>query len=106
MLIGCEPTIETIRPFTPTDTVGWIMKVPDVWRARYIINQIAAWEKAGKMPQLILICLPNDHTSGTRLGSPTLSACVADNDLAFGRIVEAFSHSRFWKRNGHLRNRG
>ena len=30
-------------------------------------------------------------------GSPTPEACVADNDLAFGRIVEAFSHSSFWK---------
>jgi YVTN family beta-propeller protein len=97
VIISCEPTIETIRPFTPTDTVGWIMEVPDVWRARYIIDQIAAWETDGIMPHLILICLPNDHTSGTRFGSPTPSACVADNDLAFGRIVEAFSHSRFWK---------
>jgi YVTN family beta-propeller protein len=97
VVIGSEPTIETIRPFTPTDTVGWIMEVPDVWRARYITEQIAAWEREGRMPQLILICLPNDHTSGTRAGSPTPSACVADNDLAFGRIVEAFSHSPFWK---------
>jgi YVTN family beta-propeller protein len=97
VVIGSEPTIETIRPFTPTDTVGWIMEVPDVWRARYIVEQIDEWEREGKMPQLILICLPNDHTSGTRAGSPTPSALVADNDLAFGRIVEAFSHSRFWK---------
>jgi len=97
VVIGSEPTIETIRPFTPTDTVGWIMEVPDVWRARYITEQIAAWEQEERMPQLILICLPNDHTSGTRAGSPTPAACVADNDLAFGRIVEAFSHSRFWK---------
>ena len=97
VVIGCEPTIETIRPFTPTDTVGWIMEVPDVWRARYILEQIAVWEQEERMPQLILICLPNDHTSGTRAGSPTPSALVADNDLAFGRIVEAFSHSRFWK---------
>jgi YVTN family beta-propeller protein len=97
VIIESEPTIETIRPFTATDTVGWIMEVPDVWRARYITNQIAAWEQEGEMPQLILICLPDDHTSGTRPGSPTPSACVADNDLAFGRIVEAFSHSRFWK---------
>ena len=28
---------------------------------------------------------------------PTPEACVADNDLAFGRIVEALSHSPFWK---------
>ncbi len=97
VIIASEPTIETIRPFTATDTVGWIMEVPDVWRARYIANQIATWEREGQMPQLILICLPIDHTSGTRPGSPTPSACVADNDLAFGRIVEAFSHSRFWK---------
>ncbi len=97
VVIASEPTIETIRPFTPTDTVGWIMEVPDVWRARYITEQIAAWEQEGEMPQLILICLPDDHTSGTRAGSPTPMACVADNDLAFGRIVEAFSRSRFWK---------
>jgi hypothetical protein len=97
VVIGSEPTIETIRPFTATDTVGWIMEVPDVWRARYITEQIAAWDREGRMPQLILICLPNDHTSGTRAGSPTPSALVADNDLAFGRIVEAFSHSQFWK---------
>ena len=97
VIIASQPTIPTIRPFTAKDTVGWIMEVPDVWRARHISEQIAAWEKQGTMPQLILICLPVDHTSGTRAGSPTPSACVADNDLAFGRIVEAFSHSRFWK---------
>ena len=49
------------------------------------------------MPQLTLICLPNDHTSGTKAGSPTPGATVADNDLAFGQIVEALSHSKFWK---------
>jgi YVTN family beta-propeller protein len=96
--IGCRPGIESIRPFSPTDTVGWIMAVPDVWRARYVVEQIAAWEREGDFPDLVLICLPNDHTSGTSAGSPTPAACVADNDLAFGRIVEALSHSRFWPR--------
>ncbi len=95
--IASEPSIETIRPFSSSGTVGWIMEVPDVWRARYIADQIASWETEGEMPQLVLICLPIDHTSGTREGSPTPAACVADNDLAFGKIVEAFSHSRFWR---------
>jgi YVTN family beta-propeller protein len=95
--IGSVPAIETVRPFSPTDTLGWNMAVPDVWRARYIANQVAAWENEGRMPQLIFICLPDDHTSGTSEGSPTPEACVADNDLAFGRIVEAISHSSFWK---------
>ncbi len=95
--IASQPSIESIRPFTPTNYVGWIMEVPDVWRARYITNQIAAWEREGRMPQLVLICLPNDHTSGTSRGAPTPAACVADNDLAFGQIVQALSHSRFWR---------
>jgi len=95
--IGSQPSIPTVAPFSPTDTLGWNMDVPDQWRARYIVDQIAAWEKDGRMPQLILVCLPNDHTSGTAEGSPTPEACVADNDLAFGRIVEAFSRSAFWK---------
>ena len=54
------------------------------------------FERAGEFPQLVIICLPNDHTSGTKEGCPTPAACVADGDLAFGRIVEALSHSRFW----------
>ena len=41
--------------------------------------------------------LPNDHTSGTKIGKPTPTAYVADNDLALGRIVEAVSKSKFWK---------
>lgn len=95
--IGSVPAVPTVGPFSPTDTLGWNMAVPDVWRARYIAGQVAAWEKEGRMPQLILVCLPDDHTSGTSEGSPTPEACVADNDLAFGRIVEAFSRSSFWK---------
>jgi YVTN family beta-propeller protein len=97
VLISSRPSVASMKSFTPTNTVGWEMAVPDVWRARYITNQIAQWDREGKMPQLILICLPDDHTSGTSKGSPTPSACVADNDLAFGQIVQALSHSRFWK---------
>jgi YVTN family beta-propeller protein len=96
VVIASEPSIESIRRYTPTNTVGWIMEVPDVWRARYITNQIAEWERKGEFPNLVIICLPNDHTSGTRSGSPTPAACVADNDLALGQIVEAISKSRFW----------
>ena len=95
--IASQPSVESIRPFTPTNYVGWEMTVPDVWRARYITNELQRCEARGELPQLIVICLPDDHTSGTSKGSPTPAACVADNDLAFGQIVQAFSHSRFWK---------
>jgi DNA-binding beta-propeller fold protein YncE len=93
-----EPSVESIRPYSPTAYVGWEMTVPDQYRADFIIRELKEFEKKGTYPNLVIICLPNDHTSGTRAGSPTPAACVADNDLAFGRIVEALSHSRFWNK--------
>ncbi len=95
--IGSRPAIESLRPYIKTDTVGWNMSVPDVLRAARFIEELKKYEETGNFPNFIIICLPNDHTSGTSLGSPTPAAQVADNDLAFGRIVEAISHSKFWK---------
>jgi len=54
-------------------------------------------ESAGSMPDLTTIYLPQDHTSGDAPGAATPKAHVADNDLAVGRIVDALSHSKFWK---------
>ena len=54
------------------------------------------FEQNGGFPNLSIICLPNNHGSGTKPGMPTPGAHVADNDLAFGQIVEAISKSRFW----------
>lgn len=97
IIFESEPAVESLRPHLAKDTVGWIMEVPDQFRASYFLKELAEFERKGRMPELILICLPNDHTSGTSEGSPTPAACVADNDLAFGRIVEGISKSRFWK---------
>ncbi len=91
-----EPAIATIRPFSPREYVGWEMSVPDQARADFILKQLKEFEAKGEFPQLVIICLPNDHTSGTNPDCPTPAACIADNDLAFGRIVEGLSHSKFW----------
>ena len=96
VIFECEPAIESLRPFSPRETVGWEMNVPDQFRADVVIRELAECERRGEYPRLTIICLPNDHTSGTKPGCPTPAACMADNDLAFGRIVDALSHSRFW----------
>ena len=49
-----------------------------------------------KMPQFILLRLPNDHTAGLSKNKPRPAASVADNDLAIGRVVDAVSHSHYW----------
>jgi YVTN family beta-propeller protein len=73
------------------------LHAPDVYRADLFIEDLKGFEKAGSMPNLIIMSLPCDHGEGTRPDFPTPRAMVADNDLALGRIVEAISKSPFWK---------
>jgi len=94
--IYSRPAIESLRPYLATNTVGWEMSIPDVFRAAQFIGELKQFEERGGFPNLSIICLPNDHTSGTKEHSPTPAAQVADNDLALGQIVEAISRSRFW----------
>jgi DNA-binding beta-propeller fold protein YncE len=74
------------------------MDYSDLKRAERFISELHRFEQAGDMPRLQIIRLPNDHTAGTVTNKPTPTAYVAENDLAFGQIVEALSHSRFWPR--------
>lgn len=76
---------------------GWTQETPDVVKADVILEHLKEWEKAGSMPNLVMIILPSDHTVGTSAGWTTPKANVADNDLALGQIVEGLSHSTFWK---------
>ena len=94
---GCDPDIEAMRPFVVTNFIGWDLDVPDVWRAAFFSRKLQEFESNGELPNLILLYLPNDHTSGTATGRPTPAAQVADNDLAVGRVVEAVSRSKFWR---------
>jgi DNA-binding beta-propeller fold protein YncE len=75
--------------------------VPDQIRVEIFLRHLKGWiadKQQGRdtMPDFVLMRLGNDHTAGTRPGSPTPKASVADNDLAVGRAVEAISHSPFW----------
>ena len=54
------------------------------------------WEKADKMPDLVMVQLPSDHTAGMSPGFSTPRACMADNDYAVGMLVDSISHSKFW----------
>jgi len=49
-----------------------------------------------RLPNFIMLQLPNDHTYGGSPGRPTPEASVAANDLALGMIVERVTQSRYW----------
>ncbi len=76
---------------------GWTQEAPDVVKADVFLEHLREWQAAGRMPELVMVILPNDHTQGTAPGWCTPKACVADNDLALGRIVEGLTHSPFWR---------
>jgi YVTN family beta-propeller protein len=95
--IHAKANLEQLKPYLCPTFVGFPNTVPDVYRAAEFIKELKAFEKNDNFPNFIIMLLPNDHTSGTRPGMPTPRAAVADNDLALGQIVEAISHSKFWK---------
>jgi DNA-binding beta-propeller fold protein YncE len=87
---GLAPDISPTYP--PFD-----MSIPDQRRADAWIAELREFTRRGEMPRLEIMHLPGDHTAGARPGMRTPRACMADNDLALGRIVEALSHSPFWR---------
>jgi YVTN family beta-propeller protein len=95
--ITAKANLEQLAPYICPNYVGFPNSVPDVYRAAEFIEELRNFEKIDNFPNFIILLLPNDHTSGTRPGRPTPRAAVADNDLALGQIVEAISHSKFWK---------
>jgi YVTN family beta-propeller protein len=93
-------TIGPVRPLLAPDYPGFdSQEINDQLRATAFLKEFKQFEDqpGDKLPQLMIIALPADHTGGTRPTVPTPRAMVADNDLALGRIVEAVSKSRFWK---------
>jgi YVTN family beta-propeller protein len=63
----------------------------DIMLAEY--KEFAA---TGTMPQFIIMSLGEDHTDGTTPGAYTPQACVASNDLAVGKLIDAVSHGPLW----------
>ena len=88
--------IEGLRRYSAPRYPGWEMRIPDQVRVDRFLEEFRAAEASGEWPSLVLVYLPQDHTSGTSESAPTPRAHVADNDLALGRLVEAISKSRFW----------
>ncbi len=89
--------LASMKDWVSPEFPAWEQTISDQQRAAVFVKELKQWEATGKMPALMVMSLSMNHTSGTKAGFPTPAAQVADNDLAFGQMVEAISHSRFWK---------
>ncbi len=92
--IGNKPFL---RSHTNERYPGWDLEQTDQARMDVWLEEFRSFVQSGTMPALEVVRLPNDHTAGARAGAPTPRAYMADNDLALGRMVDALSHSPFWK---------
>ncbi len=90
-----KPVFESSDRHFPTFNLG----IPDQFRATEFERDFKLKLAAGKVPALIVIRLPNDHTAEPRPadGYAYRASYVADYDLALGRIVEFLSKTSIWK---------
>jgi YVTN family beta-propeller protein len=85
-----EYGLPQVKPLLPGQPVRDTEKV-DVF-----LKEFKEFEKNGNLPRFIVMSLGEDHTQGTTPGRFTPRACVANNDVALGRLVEAVSESKYW----------
>ena len=89
--------LEPLKRYTDMAYPGWNLNISDQIRMDEFLKEFADAEKTGQWPNFMIVYLPQDHTHGLAAKAPTPNACVADNDYALGRMIDAISHSRFWK---------
>lgn len=69
----------------------------DAQKADVFISELKEYERTDALPNFMVMSLGENHTEGTKPGAFTPKAKVASNDLGVGKIVEACSHSKYWK---------
>lgn len=89
------PVFEATDRHYPTFNLG----IPDQFRVQEFERDFKLKLAAGKVPALIVIRLPDDHTAEPRPadGYPYRASYVADNDLALGRIISFLSKTPIWR---------
>jgi YVTN family beta-propeller protein len=92
--VGLKPFLES---HTDSAFPGFDTSIPDQVRMDVWLAALQRYQRSGQMPALQIVRLPNDHTSGARVGAPSPRAQMADNDLALGRMIAGLSRSPFWK---------
>lgn len=74
---------------------GFDLSISDTVRAAFWTKDFNEDVVNNTFPSFEVIYLPTDHTGGSTGATPQQQ--VADNDLATGQIVDAVSHSPYWK---------
>jgi DNA-binding beta-propeller fold protein YncE len=92
-----DTRVPSLKPYICRDMHYWPIIQSDMSRADVFLREYAEFSRKDQVPNLMILTLTNDHGSGMDPKFPTVASMGADNDLAFGRVVEAISKSPQWK---------
>jgi sugar lactone lactonase YvrE len=77
---------------------GWLTEFRQFESRRCTGVLAATYGRDCDLPALEYVYLGEDHTTVVNQpGYPTIQAQVADNDLATAQVIDAVSHSRYWR---------
>ncbi|HEY1654256.1 MAG TPA: alkaline phosphatase family protein [Candidatus Tumulicola sp.] len=91
---------QSLAPFTDVYYRGWDLNTPDRFRYEEWKREFDGYVRRGDLPAFEAVCLMMDHfgqfaTNAGGLNTPYLQ--MADDDYALGLLVQAVSHSPYWK---------
>jgi len=91
-----QPTSYNLTDHHDPRSRGLDMRYSDIDREAEWQREFNQFVKHGNLPRLEVMWLPNDHTaSGSGYLMP--ASYLAQNDRAVGLLVDAVSHSKYWK---------
>ena len=95
------PMQKALFQHTSRNYAGYNTNIPDQFRMEQFETEFTKKWISGKekMPSLITMQVPNDHTAKPRPkdGYNYPHSFIVDNDLAVGRILHFLSRTKYWK---------
>jgi DNA-binding beta-propeller fold protein YncE len=98
-VIVSRATKHSLMPNTDPYFFDWDMDIPDYWLFKEWEREFDIYEKNGNLPNLEMVALPHDHfgnlgASTVLDGVNTIETQMADNDYAFGLLVQKVANSK------------
>jgi DNA-binding beta-propeller fold protein YncE len=92
-----EAKLKSLEGHFDKDFPTYNLSITDMTRFERWRHDFDSLVALDALPRFSTIRLPNDHTSGAKVGMPTPRAMVAENDMALGKMIEHLSKSKVWK---------
>jgi hypothetical protein len=86
------------KTFGKNDLPDQQSRMRDFRRGEQFVEEFQQMDRENRVPNFMIMGLGENHTQGTTPGAFTPKAQVASNDVAVGKIVEAVTKSKVWKK--------